>query len=102
MYVLEKLVLLFRAMAFLSIYPMTECNRGAPYLSQAYKKQNNYFPVTFYFKKHFHILCCFKDKSAMPLIKAILRKEREEDREKGTTEKEGRMARERVIVTFLP
>lgn len=58
--------------------------------------------MTFGFKKHFHILCCFKAKSARPLTKAILRKEREEDREKGEGEEEGGTEKERAIVAFLP
>lgn len=84
------------------MHHLTEYSTGAPYLSQGCQKQNNYFPGTFCFKKHFPILCCFQAKSARPLIKAILRKEREEEREKGKGEKEEGMEKERVIVTFLP
>lgn len=40
-------------MAFLSIYPMTECNSGAPYLSQAYKKTEKLFPSDLLFQEAF-------------------------------------------------
>ena len=50
--------------------------------------------MTFGFKKHFHILCCFKAKSARPLTKAILRKEREEDRKGKERRREGWKRRE--------